>query len=166
MHPEVITVRGVDEPVVVEVRETRHGPLLDTFVSGALHPEYVALPEEPSYALSWVGLDHGTRPSLVLDVAQAGSFEAFRAAALEGLACPGQNVVYADVDGTTGYVHGRYPVRSEAMAPCPRPVDRRIPMGGPDTPDELPWGTDPERGYLVTANHRMHDEGVPPPDRT
>ena len=81
----VWVVRGEEHPVPLEVRETRHGPLLDTFVSGSLRPEYVALPDEPSYSLSWVGLEHGIRPSLVLDVAHAPSFEAFRAAALEGL---------------------------------------------------------------------------------
>ena len=50
------------------------------------------------------------------------SFEAFRAAALEGLACPGQNVVYADVDGTIGYAcTGRYPVRSKGDGTVPAP---------------------------------------------
>lgn len=161
VHREEIAVRGVDEPLVVEVRETRHGPLLDTFVSGALHPEYVPLPEEPSYALSWVGLAHGTRPSLVLDVVQARSFEAFRAAALEGLACPGQNVVYADVDGTIGYAcTGRYPVRSKGDGTVPSPGwTGEYRWEGHIPADELPWGADPERGYLVTANHRMHDQG-------
>ena len=48
VHPEEIVVRGDDHPVLLEVRETRHGPLLDTFVSGSLRPEYVALPDEPT----------------------------------------------------------------------------------------------------------------------
>ena len=163
VHQEEIVVRGEEHPVSLEVLETRHGPLLDTFVSGSLRPEYAPLPDEPSYALSWVGLEHGIRPSLVLDVAQAASFETFRAAALEGLACPGQNVVYADVDGTIGYAcTGRYPVRSKGDGIVPTPGwTGEYGWNGQVPPDELPWGADPARGFLVTANHRMHDEDYP-----
>ena len=163
VHREEIVVRGEDSPRSFEVRETRHGPLLEVFVSGMLRPEHVALPAEPAHALAWVGLDHGIRPSLVLDVAQAGSFDAFREAALDGLACPGQNVVYADVEGTIGYAcTGRYPVRSAGDGTAPVPGwtgDHewigRVPV------DELPWGVDPERGFLVSANHRMHADAYP-----
>ena len=163
VHREEIVVRGEDEPRMLPVGETRHGPLLDTFVSGSLHPEHVRMPAEPAYALSWVGLEHGIRPSLVLDVAQATSFSTFRAAALDGLACPGQNVVYADVEGTIGYAcTGRYPVRArgDGTAPVPGWTDDHA-WTGWVPPEELPWGVDPERGFLVTANHRMHDDGYP-----
>ena len=121
-HREEISVRGESQPVVAEARESRHGPLLDTFVSGTLHPEHVPLPDEPAFALRWVGLDHGIRPSLVLDVAQAASFEAFREAAVDGLACPGQNVVYADADGTIGYAcTGMFPMRIRGDGTTPVP---------------------------------------------
>ena len=161
-HEEIV-VRGEDDPRVLDVRESRHGPLLDTFVSGMLRPEHVGLPAEPVYALSWVGLDHGIRPSLVLDVAEATSFETFREAALDGLACPGQNVVYADVDGAIGYAcTGRYPVRARGDGTVPVPgFTGEQEWTGWVPPHELPWGVDPERGYLVTANHRMHDETYP-----
>jgi penicillin amidase len=163
VHREEIVVRGEDEPRELSVGETRHGPLLDTFVSGLLHPSHVRMPPEPAYALSWVGLEHGIRPSLVLDVAQAESFSRFREAALEGLACPGQNVVYADVEGMIGYAcTGRYPVRAsgDGTAPVPGWTDDHEWVGWVP-PEELPWGVDPRRGFLVSANHRMHDEGYP-----
>ena len=63
----------------------------------------------------------GIHPSLTLRAAQATSFETFREAVL-GLECPGQNVVYADVDGTIGYAcTGRFPVRraGDGTAPVP-----------------------------------------------
>ena len=88
---------------------------------------------------------------------------AFREAALDGLACPGQNVVYADVDGTIGYAcTGRYPVRAsgDGTVPVPGWTDDHEWVGWVP-PEELPWGVDPGRGFLVTANHRMHDEGYP-----
>lgn len=163
VHREAIVVRGEDEPVALEVRESRHGPLLDTFVSGALHPEFVPLPGEPAYALAWVGLDHGTRPSLMLDVAESDSFDAFREAALDGLACPGQNVVYADVDGTIGYTcTGRYPLRHSGDGTWPvAGWTSEHEWEGWVPPEELPWGVDPARGFLATANHRMHDPAYP-----
>jgi penicillin G amidase len=160
---EEIVVRGEDEPRVVEVRESRHGPLLDTFVSGLLHPTHTALPEEPVYSLSWVGIDRGMRPSLVLDVAEASSFEAFREAALDGLASPGQNVVYADVGGSIGYAcTGRYPVRrgGDGTVPAPGWTGTHEWLGWVSS-QELPWGVDPARGFLVTANQRMHDDSYP-----
>jgi penicillin G amidase len=163
VHHERIVVRGHDSPHPLDVRETRHGPLLDAFVSGMLRPQHSALPPEPASTLAWVGLNHGIRPSLVLDVAQAGSFEVFREAALDGLACPGQNVLYADVDGTIGYAcTGRYPMRASGDGTAPVPGwtgdhewVRWVPV------DELPWGVDPGRGFLVSANHRMHDDAYP-----
>jgi penicillin amidase len=162
IHAETIEVRGSD-PHVLEVRETRHGPLLDTFVSGVLEPEHVPLPAEPVYALRWPGLEgHGIRPSLVLEAAQATSFEGFRAAALR-LECPGQNFVYADVDGTIGYAcTGRFPVRGRGDGTVPVPGwDGEHEWEGAIPAEELPWAVDPERGFLATANNRIHDDGYP-----
>jgi len=162
IHREEIFVRGEDDPHVLEVRETRHGPILDTFPSGVLDAEQVGLPPSQTYALRWAGREVGIHPSLTLRAAQATSFASFREAAL-GLECPGQNVVYADVDGTIGYAcTGRFPVRRTGDGTSPVPGwtgehewDGWIP------PEELPWGQDPERGFLATANNRVHDEAYP-----
>ena len=162
IHREEIEVRGESAPHVLEVRETRHGPILDTFTSGILDAEHVELPATETYALRWAGQDAGIHPSLTLHAAQATSFESFREAAL-GLECPGQNVVYADVDGTIGYAcTGRFPVRraGDGTAPVPgwtgeHEWDGWIPA------DELPWAKDPGRGFLATANNRIHDGAYP-----
>jgi penicillin amidase len=109
-HEEIV-VRGTAEPLVIDVRESRHGPLLDHAVVGDLSPEYVPLPDEPVYALRWTGSEHGIQPALIVDAAAAADFQAFRSAVL-GIGCPGQNFVYADVEGNIGYVcTGAYPVR-------------------------------------------------------
>ena len=59
-------------------------------------------------------MDGDRRAPRTLDARRArerGGFESFREA-LRGISCPGQNVVYADVDGTIGYqLTGRYPIR-------------------------------------------------------
>jgi len=162
IHREEIVVRGAAEPVVVEVRETRHGPIVDTAVVGQLHPEYVALPATETYALRWTGLECGIRPSLALDAARATSFEEFRRAAW-GVECPGQNFVYADVSGTIGYqCTGRFPIRRAGDGTVPVPGwDGEHEWDGWIPFDELPWDADPERGYLVTANNRIHDDAYP-----
>jgi penicillin amidase len=159
---EEIVVRGTAEPVEIEVRESRHGPLLDHAVVGQLGPDYVPLPDDPVYALRWTGAEHGIRPALVLDAAEASDFPAFRAAVL-GIGCPGQNFVYADVEGNIGYAcTGAYPVRDSG--------DGTVPVAGWTgehewtgviAPADLPWSLNPERGYVVTANNRIHDDGYP-----
>jgi penicillin amidase len=158
-HREEIAVRGGD-PVVVDVRETRHGPLLEVETIGLSDIAYEPL--DRAYALRWTAADGLLEPSALVDVARATSFDGFREA-LKGLSCPGQNVVYADVDGTIGYqLTGLYPVRrsGDGTVPVPgwtseREWDGFVPF------DELPWSTDPERGHIVTANNRPHDEGYP-----
>jgi penicillin amidase len=162
VHREEITVRGTADPVVVQVLETRHGPILETAVVGDLHTEYIELPPSETYALRWTGFECGVRPSLAIDAARATSFEEFRRAAW-GLECPGQNFVYADVDGMIGYqCTGRFPIRrgGDGTAPVPGWTDDHewdgwIPF------EELPWSVDPERGYVVTANNRIHDDAYP-----
>jgi penicillin amidase len=80
IHREVIHVRGAAEPVVVDVRQTRHGPIVDTAVVGDMHAEYIPLESTETYALRWTGFECGIRPSLVLDAARATDFEGFRRA--------------------------------------------------------------------------------------
>ncbi len=162
VHRETIDVRG-SEPQVLEVRESRHGPLLEVFTSGLTDVDFVDLPSEPVYALRWIGSDgHGIRPSLVLDAARASSFDAFRDA-IQDLACPGQNFVYADVDGTIGYASsGRFPIRERGDGTVPVPGDTGTHEWiGTIPTDELPWAADPARGFLVTANNRVHADDYP-----
>jgi penicillin G amidase len=161
-HRETIAIRGSGRPHELEVRESRHGPLIDAFASGLMHPEYVELAPSETYALRWAGSEHGLRPSIALAAARATSFEEFREAAL-GVACPGQNFVYADIDGTIGYAcTGAFPIRraGDGTAPVPgwtaeHEWDGWIPG------DELPWAKDPDRGFLVTANNRPHVDAYP-----
>jgi penicillin G amidase len=152
-------VRGGD-PVEVNVRETRHGPLLEFAPVGIVDVDFVPL--DRAYALRWTASDGLLEPSMLIDVATADGFESFREA-LRGIACPGQNVLYADVDGTIGYqLTGLYPVRRAGDGTVPVPGwtadhewDGFVPF------DRLPWSKDPERGHLATANNRTHDERYP-----
>lgn len=162
---EEIQVRGEPEPRVHVVRETRHGPILDVHEHGLISTTYPPAPRPGDgdvHALAWVGRTRGIRPTTVVEVARATSFDGFRRAALE-LECPGQNFVYADVEGTIGYqCTGAYPVRArgDGTEPVPGWVGEHE-WTGWVPPDELPWCVGPPRGFLVTANDRPHDESYP-----
>ena len=164
-------IKTRDEPIVVRgepstrhhtVRETRHGPILDAFTLGKLATTYAPTPTREVYALRWTGRELGIRPSLPARAATATSFEAFRRVVLE-VACPGQNFVYADVDGTIGYqCTGRYPIRAQGDGTSPVPGwDGEHEWTGWIPDEELPWGADPARGFLVTANDRPHGADYP-----
>jgi penicillin amidase len=160
IHDEAIRVRGEPEPRALRVRESRHGPILTHGVAGMSQTTYRPLAR--TYALRWTGHDATLRPSLTLDAARATDVEAF-GAAVRQIACPGQNFVYADVEGTIGYqCTGRYPVR--ALGDGTRPVpgwDGEHEWIGWITPEDLPTEVDPERGWLATANHDIQPPEYP-----
>lgn len=146
-HQEAIVVLGETEPRSVTVRDTAHGPILDRLPVGDTASTYEDV--EGTYALRWVGREVGLRPSTVIRVANATDFESFRRAVLE-VGCPGQNWVYADVDGHIGLqVGGRHPIRRHGDGSEPRP-DHGWDGWIPD--DEMPWLLDPDEGAIITAN--------------
>ncbi len=160
VHREEIAVRGEPRPRLVDVRTTRHGPILEHRIDGIVHPVYRELPQ--TYALRWTGSEHSLRPSIALEVARATSFAEFRDAVLR-VRCPGQNFVYADVDGTIGYqCTGLHPIRrgGDGTAPVPGWTDDHEWDGFVPTA-ELPWVADPPRGFVATANNRIHDDDYP-----
>ena len=158
---EEIAVRGRAASDVVDVRETRHGPILESYSVGLLAPAILEGLGD-TYALRWVGAERSIMPSAVAEVARAADFEAFREA-VRAVECPGQSFLYADVGGTIGYqCTGAYPLRSgwDGTAPVPgwtgeHEWDGFVPY------EELPWSEDPPRGYIVAANQRVHDDAYP-----
>jgi len=150
---EEITISGEEEPVVVNVRITRHGPIINDVVGGT--EEEWAFGWQP-LALSWTALRPGTMMRSVLLLDQASNWEEFREA-LSYWDAPSQNFVYADVEGNIGYqAPGRIPIRASGNGSAPVPgwtgeyewVDT-IPF------DELPRAFNPPEGYIVTANNAV-----------
>jgi len=162
VHREVIEVRGRTDPEVLEVLETRHGPILDSYVLGVAMPTVVQGGIRETYALRWTGFEHGVAPSTLVHMGAAASFEEFRDA-LRTWTCPGQNMVYAHSGGTIGYqCTGLYPVRRRGDGTVPVPGwssehewDGFVPF------EELPWSENPEEGFLATANNKIHDDSYP-----
>lgn len=165
-HEETIAVQG-QEPELLLVRETRHGPVIsdlaglpdDAARAGAPVGAEVVL----SLAATWLGDDDRT-PDALFGLASTGDPDAFRKAAAEAVA-PQQNVFYADVDGNIGFVSaGRIPDRPEGGG--------RLPSegwsGAHDWRGFLPFEAQPQAlnplsGMLVNANNRPVPAGWPVP---
>jgi penicillin amidase len=157
-HEETILVRGA-EPMVLEVRESRHGPIISDAVEG--HAEL--LEEDRVLALAWTAL----RPDDL--TAQAGraliharNWDEF-SDALRDFHTPQQNIVYADIEGTIGfYAAGRVPIRRAGRGAMPAPGwDGSHDWMGFIPFEALPHAVDPPGGRLVTANHRIVGEDYP-----
>lgn len=160
---EVIKVRGGAD-VRQTVRVSRHGPL----VSDAGIADDVLGARSPAYALAlrWTALDADVEPvTASLGFNRARSVDEFFAAARDWRA-PMQNMVVADRAGRIGFVApGRVPVRRpdndlKGLAPAPG-WDARYDWAGWVPVDETPRERDPARGWIATANARVHAADYP-----
>jgi penicillin amidase len=110
-------------------------------------------------ALKWALYDRGlSLPFFAIDSAQ--NWEQFRAA-FSQFNAPGQNVVYADVDGNIGY-------QAVGLAPLRASGDGSLPVSGADDAhewtgyvpfEEMPTAYNPPSGIIATANGRAVPEG-------
>jgi penicillin amidase len=161
---ELIKVKGGAD-VSVTVRATRHGPVISDagVADGVIGPS-----AKPAYALAmrWTALDDdpGTlEAGLAFNRAQ--SVAEFVAASAKHLA-PMQNMVVADRDGHIGVVSaGRVPLRkpeNDLKGQVPSPGwDPRYDWSGTLEPTWTPRELDPPRGWIATANQRIHPVDYP-----
>ncbi|MFL5737877.1 MAG: penicillin acylase family protein [Actinomycetota bacterium] len=159
IHREEIEVRGSDEPHQLTVKETRHGPLLDSYLIGAGRPEVVEGITR-HVALRWVGSDHAVQPSVLERMATARNAAEFRDA-VRGWTCPGQNFVFADADGNIGMqTTGLFPIRARGHTGSV-PVAGWKPVSewsGWIPFEELPAEENPPSGAISTANQRLQSD--------
>lgn len=148
---EVIQVKG-DEPVRMTVRETIFGPVVSGFVWRN--------PDDQEVALCRVPMAEPDRDTVqgAFDMMRARSCEEF-AAALPGWRFPTANCIFGDTEGNIGYWSlGALPVRSPLTgADGSHAQDGSTREGmwqGMIPYDILPHCMNPQRGYLVSANHR------------
>jgi penicillin amidase len=139
---EVFHVKGQpDEHMKLTV--TRHGPIV--------HRE-----GDKAYAMRWTAAEPGGLAYTYNWLGRARNWNEFRNE-LKRVWGPGQNAVYADIDGNIGYIMAaRVPVRKRGHGEVPVPGDTDdyewtgyIPF------DQLPQAFNPESGLIVTANARV-----------
>ncbi|HEX5982748.1 MAG TPA: penicillin acylase family protein [Solirubrobacterales bacterium] len=150
---EEIVVKGREEPVVLDVRLTHHGPIVN---------EALGADEGEPLALAWQTLSEST--------AFAGMFELLDVASgpdlvakLAGHTSPASNLIWADRHGSIGYkLTGRLPRRRGGCPDLPKPGwTGEFEWEGTVPYEELPEVVDPESGYLVTANNRIVGDEYP-----
>ncbi len=156
---ETLKVKGGAD-VALTVRATRHGPVISDsgVAAGVTGPA-----AQPTYALAlrWTALDaDSTTVDAGLELARVSSVAEFVAASAKYQA-PMQNMVVADVDGHIGFVAaGRVPLRkadNDLKGQVPSPGwDARYDWAGYLDAGATPRETDPARGWIATANQRIH----------
>lgn len=148
VYRETIEVKG-REPAVLEVTETRHGPILTPVLEGT----------KQLLALRWTALDPGHLIDALYRLDRATDWNDFRAA-MRLWDVPSQNAIYADVDGHIGYqMPGKVPVRAKGDGHVPVPGwTGEYEWTGYIPFDSLPSRFDPPEGLIVTANQRVVDD--------
>ena len=153
---ETIVVRGAP-PVDLTIRTTRHGPVLsDALPPGTADPGYVlalaatfTIPEDRTAQALW-------------ELDRAADWPSFRAA-LQNFVGPVQNIVYADRDGTIGFIApGLVPIRrsGEGWLPAPGWTGEYDWVGFVPFV-ELPSAVNPPSGRFVSANNKIIPDTYP-----
>lgn len=145
---ELIRIKGKPSEEVVRW-VTRHGPIVTGEGSDQL-------------ALKWTAADPTLFKFVFLDIDRARNWTDFTAA-LARHPGPGQNFVYADVDGNIGYqVAAKLPIRRNYSGDVPvdgssgdYEWDGYIPF------EQLPHAFNPPSGYIVTANQNPFPPDFP-----
>lgn len=152
---EEIIVNGKEEPVVIDVRSTRHGVVITDYLVDT-HPYGYTSQDTETYALSfaWTALTPIRSTQAVMMVNKAQNWQEF-GEALEFFDAGKQNWLYADVEGNIGYVlPGNIPVRAGGDGTLPVPGwNDEYAWTGFIPYDDLPRLFNPSQGFIVTANN-------------
>ncbi len=150
---EEIAVKGRDAPEVLDIRITHHGPIVN---------EALGADDAEPLALRWIALDRPTAFTGMFELHEIRSGPEL-VAKLEGHTSPASNLVWADRHGSIGYkLIGRLPLRRGGCPDLPKPGwSGEFEWDGTVPYEELPEETDPERGFLITANNRIVGDEYP-----
>jgi penicillin amidase len=142
---DTIRVKGEAAPVAVDLKFTRHGPVLS---------------EDPAhrkaYALRAAWMEPGAAPYLAsLRMDQATTWDEF-VEACSYSRIPSENMVWADRKGNIGYqAVAITPLRPNWSGLVPVPGDGRYEWNGYLPINALPHVANPDKGYFATANNYL-----------
>ena len=142
---ETIHVKGVKD-VSLDVVVTRHGPIVyrDPAKEGG-----------KAYSLRWTALEPGGLDFGFPLLGRARNWSEF-IETTRHIAGPGQNTIYADVDGNIGFtIPAKIPIRANKNGSLPVPGDTDANEWTGYIPfEDLPRVENPAGGIIVTANAR------------
>jgi len=144
---------GRDTTIII--RLTHHGPII-TDVHNLLKGE------NNSMSMAWTGNWLTKEIDGLFDLATSKNWSDF-SRAVQKFGVPGQNIVYADVQGNIGWRPAVFiPIRKEGSSLIPRPGDDpsydwsgRVPY------KKMPFLLNPKKGFIATANNKTIDESFP-----
>lgn len=139
LERDIIAIKG-EAALSVGTWVTRHGPIF-------------AQAGGKQLSLRWVAAEPGGFRFPFLDLDRARNWREFTGA-LEHYPGPGQNFVYADVDGNIGYqATGLLPIRENCAGNVPsNGSDGKCEWGGYIPFEDLPHVFNPASGVIATAN--------------
>jgi penicillin amidase len=147
---DTIRVRG-GEPQTIELKYSRHGPIFHEDRTRNL-----------AYAVRRAAAEPGTAPYLAgLRLSQVKDCREFLDVAMYWKT-PTENLICGDVDDNISW-------RPAALTPARKGWKGRLPVPGDGRFDwqgfrkDLPFELNPQRGYIVTANHNINPPGYSPP---
>ncbi len=145
---ELLRIKGKPAEEIVRW-VTRHGPI-------------IVSDEKEQLALKWTAVEPGLFQFPFIEIDRARNWNEFTSA-LARYPGPGQNFIYADVDGNIGYhAAGKLPIRRNYYGDLPvdgssgdYEWDGYIPF------DQLPSAFNPPNGWIVTANQNPFPANYP-----
>ena len=151
---EKISIKDQGDTTII-IRSTHHGPIISD-----IHP--LLKKENTILSMAWTGHWITTEMDAWINLTTMKNWKDFTNA-LELFGVPGQNIVYADIDGNIGWRPAVFvPIRREGFSMVPRPGHLseydwkgRVPY------KDMPFLYNPPKGYISTANNRTIDEGFP-----
>ena len=153
LQRELIWVRGQADPVTVDLKFTRHGPVLHENAA-----------RNRAYALRWVGAEPGGAGYLgSLNVLQTKNWKEFNDALPKAWYIPSHSLVYADVEGNYGYIGvAQTPVRKnwDGLLPVPG-KDSKYEWSGYVPFDKLPKSLNGSAGFYNSSNNDVVPKIVP-----
>jgi len=150
---EEIAVKGEAPPRKVELKFTRHGPVLKAG-------------KDRAFAIRSVWSEPGTSAYFgSMGYMTAKTWDGFKGS-LANWGAPSENQVYADTKGEIGWVAaGKVPNRPGWDGLLPVPGDGRYEWSGFLTIDELPSAHDPKSGWFASANQLNLPQDYPYAER-
>ena len=152
---ETISIRNA-EPHQQTVRLSRNGPLVDELLPAPAN-------QHGPVSLKWLGTHHGGWLTGMLAMNRATDVPTFRQA-LRPWYVPTFSMVFADTVGQIGFqTSGRIPLRQQAQRGFRRGWDPADQWQGLLPFETMPQITDPDRGWIASANNRLAPPDFPFP---